>query len=384
MKIAVIGAGIVGLTSAYGLQRAGHEVTVFEAEDAVALGASWGNAGLLSAASAEAWANPGMVRAGLRWLFRADAPLKIHLGWDLERLSWLARFAWQAKNYEANTRALAQLSLAARQPLLDLAEASGAEFDLAKRGVLDLYGSEEERAHAERLSTWLREEGVGQDFVGPDELRQLEPSLKKDFAFAVYTPDDMTACSQKLCEALAAQLHVQTSTPVTSLEPLVDRVELNEQGFDRVIVCAAYGSKALARQLGDRLPLYPVKGYSLTLDLPEGAAAPTRGLLDHDGKVAVSRLGDRLRVGGTAEIGAKDRNLPPARLKTLKDWVATSLPDLADTPAHGWSGHRPMSANVVPIMQPSRTNPRVIYNTGHGHLGWTFAAASAQQVMELI
>ena len=384
MQIAVVGAGIVGLTTAYTLQKAGHEVMVFEGEDQVALGASWGNAGLVSAASAEAWANPAMVRAGIGWLFKADAPLKIHLGWDWERLNWLARFAWQAKNYEANTRALAQLALAARTPLREMARDADVAFDLTARGVLDLYGSEAERAHAKRLSGWLAQEGVQQEFLTPHELRQMEPSVQKDFAFGVYTPDDLTACSQKLCEGLATQLTIETNTPVRIIEPKADKVEVNARTFDRLIICAAYGSKALAKQLGDHLPLYPVKGYSLTLDVPTDTVKPTRGLLDHDGKVAVSPLGNRLRVGGTAEIGAMDRSLPPTRLSTLQTWVQDALPHLADLPAHGWAGFRPMSSGVLPIVRPCKRHRQVIYNTGHGHLGWTIAAASAVQVMKLV
>ena len=393
--IALIGAGVVGLTSAYELHRAGHKVTLFEAADEVALGASYGNAGLISAASAEAWSSPGAVWAALRWLFKADAPLKVHLRWDWERLKWLGKFALEARNYEANTKALTHMALAARAPLQNMAEKADLNFDLGTRGVLDLYGDEKERDQASKVVGWMRDVGLERTFVEPHELRQLEPSLPKDWAFATHCASDLTGDSNKLCQGLKQMLEEEGATfklasPVTSLKPSSGQVlvetSTESQAFDRAIVANGLEANSLARHLGDRLDLYGVKGYSLTLDLngEQLNLAPRHGLLDHKSKIAVSTLGSRLRVAGTAEIGAKDLRLSPARIQPLKDWVRRTLPALADAPTQEWAGFRPMRAQIQPLLQKSRASDCIIYNIGHGHLGWTLATASAQRLAAMI
>ena len=392
MPVAVIGAGIVGLTSAVALQNKGYDVTVFEAADHPAMGASYGNAGLIAAASAEAWSSPAAILAALKWIGRDDAPLKVHLAWDWERLRWLSKFAWSALSYQTNTKALAELSLAARGPLQKMAQDAAADFDFVRGGVLDLYGTQADRKTAERVVGWMGQVGVPRTFVEPETLRQLEPTLPPSWAFATHSAEDFTGDSKAFCEALVTWLQTQGATlafgrTVMQLIPKDRGVLVVDQegchGFDQVVVANGLGAGQLSKPLGDRLDIYGVKGYSLTLNLTkaQAALAPRHGLLDHEAKIAVSTLGHRLRVAGTAEIGAKDLALSPARLRPLYQWVQGTLPDLADAPAEEWAGFRPMRAQIQPLLKPSRASDRILYNVGHGHLGWTFAAATAENLM---
>ena len=398
--IAVVGGGITGITTAYALLQRGFAVTVFERHRYAAMETSFANAGQISACNAEVWNRTATVINGIKWMLRKDAPLLIHPQPTWHKLSWLAEFVASIPHYESNTIATARLAVQAREHLFAWARAEGIEFDLRTRGILHVYRDAAGFAHGEEVSRLLLRGGVVRHTVGPEEMRAIEPAISGDLVGGFYTPDDSTGDIHLYTVGLAAaaqrkgaQLHfdhaVQSVTPTAKGIRVRSLCEgaVHDAAFDAVVVCAGVTSRALAASLGDRVNVYPVKGYSITVDLPDETsrtAAPIVSLLDDRARVACSRLGEgRLRVAGTAEFNGEDRDIRASRIQPLVGWVRQNFPAVNTRNAIPWAGLRPMMPNLMPRVGPGR-RPGVFYNTGHGHLGWTLAAATAELVADSV
>lgn len=400
-SIAIIGGGVTGVTTAYALAERGYAVTLFEKHRYAAMETSFANGGQLSASNAEVWTHWSTVAKGLKWMFRGDAPLLVHPGPGWHKLSWFAEFLASIPRYRENTVATARLAVAAREHLFAFADAAGVEFDLEQRGILHIYRDRQGFEHAGEVSRLLAEGGLPRRAVTPEEMRAIEPTLAGNYYGGYYTESDATGDIHKFTVGLAAaaerlgvvfrhgreveRLHSERGGARVKLRH--GDGSLEEHRFDALVVCAGVASRRFAAQLGDRVNIYPVKGYSITVNLPDAAsqaAAPTVSLLDDATKLVTSRLGvDRLRVAGTAEFNGYDKDIRADRIRPLVDWVQQCFPGVNTRQVVPWAGLRPMLPDMMPRVGPGR-RPNVFYNTGHGHLGWTLSAVTAQMVADAI
>lgn len=389
----VIGAGITGVTSAYALLQQGHSVTVIDKHHHFAMETSYANGGQLSASNAEVWNNWGTILKGLKWMLRADAPLLMNPRPSYHKYSWLAEFCGQIINYRANTIEATRLAITAREHLFSIAEREAIDFDLQRRGILHLYYNRPSFEKAGRANQLLIEGGLERFAVTPSEIAEIEPTLHGNFHAGFFTPSDSTGDSHKFTTGLAAACKRRGATfifgaNVTAVETGADgvRVCLKAQDAediiegDAVVVCAGVGSRRIAAMLGDRINIYPVKGYSITVGLHDDisrAAAPTVSLLDEDAKIVSARLGpDRVRIAGTAEFNGANMDIRPDRIEPLVRWSERLFPGMPAKAIVPWAGLRPMTPAMLPRVGRGK-RPRVFYNTGHGHLGWTLSAATA-------
>jgi len=399
-SIAVIGGGITGVTTAYALARRGFSVTLFERHRYAAMETSFANGGQLSASNAEVWNHWSTVWKGMKWMLRGDAPLLVNPRPSWHKLSWFAEFVAHIGRYRHNTVETARLAVAAREHLFDWAQAEGIDFDLKREGILHIYRDKAGFDHAAEVSKLLAEGGLPRRAVTPEEMRAIEPTLAGRYHGGFFTESDSTGDIHKFTQGLAAAaqrlgVRILYSQDVTRLDSdgrqarvtvaarPAEGLPQSEHRFDGLVVCAGVGSRDFAAQLGDRVNVYPVKGYSITvnlLDAASQAAAPTVSLLDDETKLVTSRLGaDRFRVAGTAEFNGVNRDIRADRIRPLVDWVNQCFPGVNTRQVVPWAGLRPMMPNLMPrVGQGRRAN--VFYNTGHGHLGWTLSAATAEMV----
>ena len=391
---AVIGAGITGVTTAYALLQRGFAVTLFDRQRYPAMETSFANGGQLSASNAEVWNQWSNIRKGLFWLFRDDAPLKFHLSPSWAKYSWMAEFMREIPRYADNTRETVRLAIRSRDFMFEMAEREQIQFDLEKRGILHIYTTEKDLTHAREVDRLYKEGGLDRREVGVDEIPAIEPTLQGDYVGGFYTDSDSTGDIHKFTRGLAdaclrhgGVFRGETSVSVRPVDGRVgvtpkplDGEDEDEMRFDAAVICAGVESPALAADLGDRLPIYPVKGYSITVALDDARSrdgAPWVSLLDDDAKIVTSRLGeDRLRVAGTAEFAGEDRDIRDARIQPLIRWVRKFFPEVQTDRVTPWAGLRPMMPNMMPRVGAGK-NPGVFYNTGHGHLGWTLSAVTA-------
>ena len=407
-RVAVVGAGITGTTTAYNLARRGYTVTLFDRNPYPAMETSFANGGQLSASNAEVWNSWTTVLKGIKWMFTPGAPLLVNPKPSWHKLSWMAEFMAAIPKYEHNTITTARLAIEARQHLRKMVEDESIEFDEEDRGILHFYQTKQQFETASRVTELLKKGGLERQAVTPEDIKKLEPALRGDIYGGFYTASDFTgdihkftnglgeACARRGVDMrLSTQVHgvaaSETGITVKSL-PAPSRRRLRgkdmvSETFDRIVICSGVLSRQMAQSLGDRVNIYPVKGYSITVNLTEEVdrnAAPWMSLLDDNAKIVTSRLGaDRFRVAGTAEFNGINRDIPWRRIEPMIEWCRRHFPDMSTRQCVPWAGLRPMMPNMMPCVRQGR-NPRVFYNTGHGHLGWTLSAATADAVTALM
>ncbi|MBE4721104.1 D-amino acid dehydrogenase [Acinetobacter baumannii] len=403
--VIVIGAGITGVTSAYELSQLGYQVTVIDRHLYPAMETSFANGGQLSACNAEVWNQKATVIKGFKWMRQKDAPLLLNPSFSLHKYSWLVEFLSHIKNYEVNTIETVRLALLARKRLFDVAEKEQLQFDLEKRGILHMYHTKDDYDIAKRVNDVLNKGTLERYPVSPEEMKSIEPSLTGEYFGGYYTPSDATGDIHKYSTSLAEKtkqygVQYKFGLEVTDIKCHADKVVLNCQPSaehphlsqtdsfqlegDVLVVCGGVGSYQLADMIGERVNVYPVKGYSITVQLKDEKSiknAPWVSLLDESAKIVTSRLGpDRLRVAGTAEFNGYNRDIRADRIQPLVNWVNRNF-DISTEHVVPWAGLRPMMPNMLPVVKQSKQS-RVFYNTGHGHLGWTLSAATAVLVSQ--
>jgi D-amino-acid dehydrogenase len=395
-KIVVIGGGITGVTTAYALAKRGFSVTLIEKHRYAGMETSFANGGQLSASNAEVWTHWSTILKGVKWMLKSDAPLLINPKPSWHKLSWFAQFIAAIPDYRKNTVETARLGIAAREHLFAWAAAEGIDFDLKQEGILHIYRDKAGFEHAGEVSKLLAEGGLARRAVTPTEMRAIEPALAGKFYGGYFTASDSTGDIHKFTSGLAAAImrlgvacrydqevkSISTDGARASVT-VHDGQATSTEVFDGVVICAGVASRALAASLGYRVNIYPVKGYSITVYLNDErsrAAAPQVSLLDDETKLVTSRLGaQRFRVAGTAEFNGYNRDIRADRIAPLVEWVNRCFPDVSTRSVVPWAGLRPMMPDMLPRVGRGRA-PCVFYNTGHGHLGWTLSAVTADMI----
>ena len=399
--VAIVGAGVTGVTSAYALLQRGHSVTVVDRHRYPAMETSFANGGQLSASNAEVWNNWGTISRGMRWLFRSSAPLLFNPKPSWHKYSWMGEFVAQMRRYRGNTVETTRLAIEARRHLFAIAETESIDFDLERRGILHIYHDRGSFRQAHVANALLVEGGLERFAVSPEQIRSIEPALRGNFTGGFFTPSDASGDIRKFTQGLAASCvrrgaRLLLGSDVSSINlgrdgvaVALGRGDATEEVIeaDAVLLCAGVASRRFAATLGDRINIYPVKGYSITIDLPEVVdreAAPQVSLLDERAKIVTSRLGpDRFRVAGTAEFNGHSRDIRADRIRPLVEWCERLFPAMSTASVVPWAGLRPMTPSMLPRVGRGRRD-RVFYNTGHGHLGWTLSAATAELAAEFI
>jgi len=410
--IAIIGSGITGITTAYTLSEKGYDVTVIDRHRYAAMETSFANGGQLSASNAEVWNSWATVLKGIKWMFKSDAPLLMNPMPSWHKYSWMAEFLANIPNYRANTIETTRLAILARKRMFEMSEREGFDFNLEKRGILHIYRDKASYEGAAQLSKLYAEGGLQRQAVTPDEMRAIEPALHGKYYGGFFTESDSTGDIHKFTRGLADAClrngvhfigetivekvtHTGKGAGGTGVDIAVSHIPEDEDGlpvretlsFDAVVVCAGIGSRDIAAQLGDRVNIYPVKGYSITVmmdDEESQKSAPWVSLLDDKTKIVTSRLGtDRFRVAGTAEFNGENRDIRADRIRPLVDWTRKLFPGVDTSRVIPWAGLRPMLPNMMPRVGAG-SKPGVFYNTGHGHLGWTLCAATAEILAEKV
>jgi D-amino-acid dehydrogenase len=398
--IAIIGGGITGVTTAYALAKRGFAVTLFERHRYAAMETSFANGGQLSASNAEVWNSGATILKGLKWMLKNDAPLLVNPAPTWHKVSWFAEFIAAMPHYERNTIETARMAVAAREHLFAWAAEEGIEFDHKREGILHIYRDKKGFDHAGKVSELLAKGGLPRCAVTPSEMKAIEPTLAGTYYGGYFTESDSTGDIHKFTHGLS--LAAERLGVNTRYEQDVSAVSTNGQQavvtvgegaaqavhtFDGVVVCAGVASRNFAAQLGDRVNIYPVKGYSITVNLRDEASqagAPNVSLLDDETKLVTSRLGvDRFRVAGTAEFNGIDRDIRDDRIQPLIRWVEQCFPNINTRSVVPWAGLRPMMPNMMPRVGKG-VAPNVFYNTGHGHLGWTLSAITADMVAGVV
>ncbi len=395
-SIAVIGGGITGVTTAYALAKRGFTVTLFEKNRYAAMETSFANGGQLSASNAEVWNHWSTILKGMKWMLKSDAPLLVNPKPSWHKLSWFMEFILNIPHYERNTVESARLAIAAREHLFAWAQEEGVDFDLKKEGILHIYREKKGFEHAGEVSKMLALGGLPRRAVTPSEMKTIEPTLAGTYYGGYFTESDSTGDIHKFTTGMARaaeRLGVQClyEQDVLSIHSDGTKAEVTTAGsdglvthqFDGLVVCAGVESRSFAAQLGDRVNIYPVKGYSITVNLPDAqsqSAAPIVSLLDDETKLVTSRLGaDRFRVAGTAEFNGYNKDIRADRIRPLIAWVNQCFPGINTRQVVPWAGLRPMMPNMMPRVGRGKL-ANVFYNTGHGHLGWTLSAVTADMV----
>ncbi|MBB3118209.1 D-amino acid dehydrogenase [Pseudoduganella violacea] len=398
MRVVVLGSGVIGVTTAYYLAKAGHEVTVLDRQPGPALETSFANAGQISPGYASPWAAPGIPLKAMKWMLQRHAPLSITPDGTLFQLQWM----WQmlrncnAASYAVNKERMVRLAEYSRDCFKVLRAATGIEYEGRQQGTTQLFRTQKQLDDAAKDIQVLEETGVPYELLTPQQLVNAEPGLaasRHQLAGGLRLPNDETGDCQLFTTrltAMAEELGVKFryNVDIGNLAMSGDEVKGVRCGAELVtgdsfVVALGAYSTAFLKPLVE-IPVYPLKGYSITVPIVDGGKAPTSTILDETYKIAVTRFDDRIRVGGMAEIAGFNLDLNPRRRETLEMVVNDLFPGAGNTAeATFWTGLRPMTPDGTPVV--GRTGLRNLFtNTGHGTLGWTMSCGSAQLLADLI
>ena len=404
MRVVVLGAGLLGVTSAYFLRQQGHDVTVIDRQATPAAETSFANGGQISVSHAEPWANPGAPLKVLKWLGHEDAPLLFRIRADMRQWLWGLQFLRECTPARTrhNIEQIVRLGTYSRDTLQALRRDIGLEYDERTQGILHFYTSQKEFDGAEGPAAQMRALGCDRRVISADEAVRLEPALRHirpQLAGATYTAEDESGDANRFarelvgrCEADGVQfLMSHTVTALRASAGRIDHVEATDADgrFQRVrgdayVLAMGSLSPLYAAPLGIRLPIYPAKGYSVTLPVKDEAMAHQVSLTDDEYKLVFSRLGNRLRIAGTAELNGYDRDLNRVRCEAIVRRTEELFPGAGDTEqAQFWTGLRPATPSNVPIVGRSRL-PNLYLNTGHGTLGWTHSCGSGKSIARIV
>jgi len=404
MKVIVLGAGLLGVTSAYFLRQQGHEVVVVDRQASPAAETSFANGGQISVSHAEPWANPSAPLKVLKWLGQEDAPLLFRIRADMRQWLWGLQFLRECTPARTrhNIEQIVRLGTYSRDMLQQLRRDIGIAYDERTQGILHFYTSQKEFDGAEGPAAQMRALGCDRRVISADEAVKLEPALRHirpQLAGATYTAEDESGDANqfarelvKRCVADGVQfLMSHTVTALRAVGGQIDHVEAtdNEGRFqhlraDAYVLAMGSLSPLYAQPLGISLPIYPAKGYSVTMPVKDAALAHQVSLTDDEYKLVFSRLGDRLRIAGTAELNGYDRDLNRVRCEAIVQRVEQLFPGAGDaTQAQFWTGLRPATPSNVPIIGRSKL-PNLFLNTGHGTLGWTHSCGSGKSIARIV
>ncbi|HWZ47078.1 MAG TPA: D-amino acid dehydrogenase [Herbaspirillum sp.] len=399
MHILVLGSGVIGVTTAYYLTRAGHQVTVVDRASGPAQDTSFANSGQISPGCATTWAAPGIPLKAVKWMLQKHhAPLAIAPDGTLLQLRWL----WQMlrncspSRYAVNKERMVRLAEYSRACLRTLRTDTGIEYESRQLGTLQIFRTQQQLDHAAKDSEILRDNGVPFELLTPDQLASAEPALaaaKHKLTGCMRLPDDetgdcrlFTAHLAAMAQQLGAKFHYDASIHrLVSHGDKIAGVQCNGALLtaDRYVVALGAYSTDLLNGIVD-IPVYPMKGYSITVPIDDAQAAPQSAILDETYKIAITRFDHRIRAGGMAEFAGFNKFLNPARRRTIEMVVNDLFPGAGDTGAASfWTGLRPMTPDGTPIVGSTRLRNLYI-NTGHGTLGWTMSCGSAKLLSDLI
>ena len=399
MKVLVLGSGVIGVSCAWHLAAAGHEVTVLDRQGGPGMETSYGNAGEVSPGYSAPWAGPGVPLKAIKWLAMRHRPLVIRPELDTALLRWVLAMLRNctAARYELNKGRMVRLAEYSRDCLRELRAVTGIAYDERMLGTLQLFRTQAQLDHTGADIAVLKRYGVPHALLDRAGCIEREPALalvQDKFAGGLHLPGDETGDCYKFTQRLAgraaaAGVQFRYGIQIERLHqdgPRIGGVETDAGRFSADAYLLALGSYSplMLAPIGIRIPVYPVKGYSITVPITNAAAAPESTVMDETHKVAITRLGERIRVGGTAELAGYDLKLHEGRRHTLTHVVRDLFPEGGDTTrAEFWCGLRPMTPDGTPIVGPTRV-PNLYLATGHGTLGWTMAAGTGRVMADLI
>ena len=400
MKVIILGSGVIGTTTAYYLAQAGHDVTVLERQPGAGLETSFANAGEVSPGYSSPWAGPGVPLKAIKWLMMQHSPLVIKPMLDPAMWRWglsMLRNCTVAR-YEVNKSRMVRLAEYSRDKLVELRAATGIAYDERMQGTLQLFRTQKQLDGIANDVAILKRYGVPFQVLDMEGCIRYEPALKlvrEKFVGGLRLPGDETGDCHlftqrlaKMAEALGVRF--QYGTSIRALEHAGGEVTgvQTDQGLlkaDAYLCALGSYSPLMLRPLGLHLPVYPVKGFSITVPIVDASGAPESTVMDETYKVAVTRLGDRIRVGGTAQLSGYDLGLTASRRDTLDFVVSDCFPQGGDlSRAEFWTGLRPMTPDGTPIVGPSGRYRNLYLSTGHGTLGWTMAAGTGRVMADLM
>jgi D-amino-acid dehydrogenase len=383
MKTLVIGSGITGILTAYFLSKEGYDVTVIEKESYPSMKTSYANGGQISVSNSQVWNNLSFIKQVSPSFINELSPIIVRPKIDWDRLNWITKFLMNTPNkiQQLNTIKNIQIGLRSRMLYQEIIEDENIKFNKSDSGILHLYYNQTDINNAVKIKSIYDREGVSWDLLSVNEINNIEPSLQlKNIKSGVWTPEDWVGDIHMFSSELVKVLKDKYGVNFQFGQEL----NFSDLDYDLIVVCAGIESVEISKIFGDNLSIIPAKGYSITFSNIDKEYIPKTSMIDERKKLVISPLGDTVRIAGTLEFFSSNYDIVYKRLQPMFDWMKNHLPNISTETYNPWSGLRPMTPDMTPIIMQSKNNPKVWYNTGHGHLGWTQAAGTAELLLQKI